>query len=161
MSSDTVALPTDTHGGLVVRDMAIGDYIDDIRQFYLYLPAVERRAEELSDGIDGPDIIGLVAEANGELLGYAVCFVDRNQIAFGNMSVYPCVLRRGIGTALMDRLKQELSARHLRAIMALVENDNLAAQLFLKAMGFRYVHATRYDDYRFIYRPPKTLARVV
>ncbi len=148
-------IAVETSGGLVVRDMVREDIEGMLEIRQLYLESKEGFAEDVADVIGYPDTIMLSAECNGDLLGYVGAYIERKQIVVGCVLIHPCVWRRGIGTALMDRLKLELQTRNLKAIMACVYDDSLAGQLFLKAMGFRYVHTTCKDEYRFIYRPSK------
>ena len=148
-------IAVETSGELVVRDMVRNDVDGILAIRQLYTDSEEGFAQDVADLLDEPDDIMLSAECNGDLLGYAVGHTERKQIVVGCIVVYPCVWRRGIGAALMDRMKLELKTRNLKAIMACVYDDNLRDQLFLKAMGFRCVHTTHHDEYRFIYQPSK------
>ena len=57
-------------------------------------------------------------------------------------------MRRGIGTALVDKLVSKLSPHRRNRIVLEVRETNLDAQLFFKSLGFRAISVLRdyYDD---------------
>ena len=81
----------------------------------------------------------LVAECNAtlDILGFAAYEVSRGEVRIVNMAVEPVAQRRGVGLALVNRLKDKLCPWKRRVLTALVPETNLAAHLFLRSCGFR------------------------
>lgn len=101
---------------------------------------------------------GLVVERDGEPAGY-LCFETRNRsIRLLSVAVAEAERRRGVGTLLVQALIERLDARRSK-IVCVVRERNLAAQLFLRGLGFRavwvardYYFKTNEDAYRMTYR---------
>ena len=83
--------------------------------------------------------IGMVIEDGRDVLGFMVYEVHQSRIVLLNLAVHPCCRRRGLGTAMIDKLKNKLTVQRRRELRATVQEKNLDTQLFLHAMGFRAV----------------------
>ena len=107
---------------------------------------------------------GLVVERDGEPLGY-LCFETRNRsIRLLSCAVAEAERRRGVGTLLVRALIERLDERRSK-IVCVVRERNLAAQLFLRNLGFRavwvargYYFKTNEDAYRMTYRVDAAVA---
>ncbi|MBP3557473.1 MAG: GNAT family N-acetyltransferase [Thermoguttaceae bacterium] len=101
---------------------------------------------------------GLVVERNGEPLGY-LCFEARKRsFRLLSCAVAESERRQGLGTLLARALIDRLDERRSK-IVCVVRERNLAAQLFLRRLGFRavwvardYYFKTNEDAYRMTYR---------
>jgi len=104
------------------------------------------------------DCIGMVAERNGEVVGFVVCELTKTQIEVLNLAVAAAWRHQGIGSQILDYVKQKLW-RPRRWVRAEVRETNLGAQLFFRANGFMAVNVLRdlWDDsdedtYLMVYR---------
>lgn len=85
-------------------------------------------------------LVGMVGD---ELAGYFVYEVKRDEernpehITLVNFAVDPAFQRRGVGTAMMDKLKQIAKTHRCSELTLDVRESNLPAQLFFKKCGFR------------------------
>ncbi len=96
----------------------------------------------------------LVAEDGDRIVGYLLCALTTNPTQVGRAAEIDeiCVTksyrRRGIGTRLMDTLRQRLqnTVDDLTVIQARTDRANKPAQAFLRALGFE--HCTlEFTDY--------------
>jgi ribosomal-protein-alanine N-acetyltransferase len=99
--------------------------------------------------------IGMVA-ARGEMpaekvVGYMIYELRKKRIHLLTMVVDEAVQREGIGKDFVLKLVSKLSFHRRTRMTADVPEDNLGAQLFLKAQGFMAVKILD-DAYRFEYR---------
>ena len=53
----------------------------------------------------------IVAERDGELLGYAVLIADEKRALLDNIAVDPATQRSGVGRSLIERVEQAVAAR--------------------------------------------------
>lgn len=81
--------------------------------------------------------IGMAAEHNGLVVGFMVYALHLRHLHILNLAVAP-IQRRGIGTAMIGKLKDKLDPDgHRRTrLVAEVRETNLDALHFLKANGF-------------------------
>lgn len=85
----------------------------------------------------------LVAEAGGELLGYAYAGPYRDRPAYrfvveSSVYVSPCANRRGVGRALLSALLTRLEAGPWRQVVAVIgDSDNAASIGLHRVCGFR------------------------
>lgn len=105
--------------------------------------------------------IGMVAKVRDDVAGYMIYELHRNRLHILNFAVAPAYMRRGVGSAMVGKLKSKLNHNRNR-IMLEVRETNLDAQLFWKAQGFRavsvvkefYVESPGEDAYLFRYSLP-------
>jgi ribosomal-protein-alanine N-acetyltransferase len=109
--------------------------------------------------------IGMVAKVRDDVAGYMIYELHRNRLHILNFAVAPVFMRRGVGTAMVAKLKGKLNHNRNR-IMLEVRETNLDAQLFWKSQEFRavmvvkdfYENAPGEDAYLFQYRHQCELA---
>ena len=92
--------------------------------------------------------IGMVAEVADRVVGFMIYELHTNRLHILNFAVAESAMRRGIGTALVDKLVSKLSPHRRNRIVLEVRETNLDAQLFFKSLGFRAISVLRdyYDD---------------
>ena len=92
--------------------------------------------------------IGMVVELDDEIVGFMIYELHTNRLHILNFAVAESAMRRGIGTALVDKLVSKLSPHRRNRIVLEVRETNLDAQLFFKSLGFRAISVLRdyYDD---------------
>lgn len=86
-------------------------------------------------------VLGLVAEIGNQVVGYAIFEVHNRGITLLNLAVAGNAQGRGVGRALVNRLIQKLDAGC--QLTAIVNERHLAAQLWLKSLGFRAKYVLR------------------
>lgn len=106
--------------------------------------------------------IGMVAEVDDKVVGFMIYELHKNRLHLLNFSVDTDSRRRGIGSAMMEKLAGKLSIERRNRIMLEVRETNLEAQLFFKTFGFKAISVLRdfYEDtvedaylMQFRYRP--------
>lgn len=83
------------------------------------------------------NFIGMVAAntLSDRVLGYMVYELHRTRIELVRLVVHPDARRRGVGTAMVDRLKAKMSQNRRTSWCCLVSERQLDVQLFLRANG--------------------------
>ncbi|MFL5616815.1 MAG: GNAT family N-acetyltransferase [Gemmatimonadaceae bacterium] len=118
----------------------------DAARFIEATPRTERGyASYLGSQLDNPDIILLVAERAGEVVGYTFAGVEGYDYmalrgpagVLYDIVVDPVHRGRGIGRALLDATLMELKTRGVpRVVLSTAERNETAQRLFAHA-GFR------------------------
>ena len=99
----------------------------------------------LGTQLDDPDIIILVAEREGEILGYTYAGVEGNDYmslrgpagALHDIVVDPAHRRHGVGRMLLDATLDALKARGAPRVVLSTAEKNVAAQRLFDHAGFR------------------------
>jgi ribosomal-protein-alanine N-acetyltransferase len=108
--------------------------------------------------------IGMVAEHNGQVVGFMIYEIHKTRIHLLNLAVNDQYRRRGVGSQMLAKLLAKLSSDRRSRLVLEVRETNLPAQLFFRANGFRAVavmrafyHDTPEDAYvmQYRYRVPK------
>lgn len=91
--------------------------------------------------------IGMVAEQNGGVVGFMIYELDKTSLRIINFAVHPVYWRQGIGTAMMNRMKQKIQRRR-NEIHLEVRERNTAAQIFFRSQGLVVIDILKdwYDD---------------
>ena len=79
--------------------------------------------------------IGMVAEVGGRVVGYMIYYLKKSSLDVTNIAVHPEFRRKGIGTAMLDKLKRKLSMQRRQRLTLQVADYNLRAQVFFRACG--------------------------
>lgn len=104
--------------------------------------------------------IGMVAERGDEVVGFMIYELHKNRINLLVLGVDPNYGRRGICSAMIDKLVSKLSPHPDRRnrITLCVVDDNLDAHLFFRRLGFKASRVHRgtgcngSDEYEMVYR---------
>ncbi len=90
------------------------------------------------DELGRAESVCLAALSDGELAGYAVCrVVAVEEAEILRIAVSPRARRRGIGSALMRAMMDELRARGVKTVHLEVRESNGAARALYGSHGFR------------------------
>jgi ribosomal-protein-alanine N-acetyltransferase len=90
------------------------------------------------DGVQGglPTIRYLVAEVDGEVVGYAVASFAGDIAELQRIGVTPAARRTGIASALLDEVVAEAPGTGANRLLLEVREDNGGALAFYAARGF-------------------------
>lgn len=108
--------------------------------------AIERQAfefpwesEEFLDVLRQRNCIGMVCEHHHAIVGFMVYQLHKSRLQILNMAVHPDHQRCGVGTQMIERLKDKLHVQRRTQMGMEIRERNIAAQLFLQCMGFAVV----------------------
>jgi ribosomal-protein-alanine N-acetyltransferase len=92
--------------------------------------------------------IGMVAEANHQIVGFMIYELHKAKLHILNFAVAPEFRRHGVGKQMVLRLIDKLSQQRRNEILLDLRESNLEGQLFFRTQGFRAVKVVRchYDD---------------
>lgn len=123
---------------MIIRRMQEGDValVHAIEEAVFSLPWSEK---SFSDAIKREDNIYIVAEEDGEILGYAGAWGVFGEADITNMCVSPMHRRKGVGAALMKRLILEGRGAGIGIFFLEVRESNEAAINLYKSNGFMQV----------------------
>ena len=102
--------------------------------------------------------IGMVAERGDEIVGFMIYELHNNRIDLLALGVDPNYGRRGVGSAMIDRLISKLSPGRRDRITCCVVDVNLDANSFFRSLGFKASRVHRgtaaggMDEYGMVYR---------
>ena len=83
--------------------------------------------------------IGMVAECGDEIVGFMIYELHENRINLIVLGVDPNYGRRGIGSAMIEKIVSKLSVGRRNRITLCVQDNNLDAQFFFRVLGFKAV----------------------
>jgi len=92
--------------------------------------------------------IGMVAEHEGQVVGFMIYELHRTRLHVLNFAVLPGYQRRGVGSQMVAKLIAKLSPARRSRILLEVRETNLGAQIFFRENGFRAISILHkhYDD---------------
>jgi ribosomal-protein-alanine N-acetyltransferase len=96
--------------------------------------------------------IGWVATMSEVVVGFCVYELHARKLQLLNLAVDPDWRRRGIGTAVVDKLKGRLSPQRRNRLEYIAAADNLPSHQFLRSCGLLATDIIERDDveaYRF------------
>lgn len=109
--------------------------------------------EDFYNALRSRNCIGIVAEIKGIIVGYMVYEFHKRFYRICNIAVQSYCHRRGVATALINKLKSDLkkTTTERNKIKVSSGEDNLDFQLFLKANGFECYRIIE-DRYKFRFK---------
>lgn len=87
--------------------------------------------------------IGMVAEYQKKVVGFMIYEIYEDKIQILNFAVHPDWRRQSIGTQMIKKLTDKLSAKKRKEIILTVKERNLPMQLFLRECGFKALYVLR------------------
>jgi ribosomal protein S18 acetylase RimI-like enzyme len=118
------------------------------------------REDVLEKTVSDPRCICKVAESSGDVVGFMSYKNGKNRIRILEIAVRPEESRKGIATNMLLSLASRVSF-DIKRVEATVPEDNLAAQLLLKKVGFEAVeiiNSKNKPEYRFVLKALKSEA---
>lgn len=106
--------------------------------------------DDLRAALSQRNCIGLVAEHDNAIEGFVVYELHSGKLRITNFAVEPTFRRRGVGAAMVQRMKDKLAQQNRHTLTLEVRESNLDAQLFFQSQEFRAVCVLRrhYEDTR-------------
>lgn len=83
--------------------------------------------------------VGLIAEHNGQIVGYAIYVLEATQISLANLAVDPDFRLHGIGRQIVEKLKLKMKKQTRTKIVAVMPENVAGSQIFLRQTGFTCV----------------------
>ena len=83
------------------------------------------------------DVIGMVCEVDGEIVGYVVYQLTKNYVEVISIAVAKAHRRQEIGKYLVQNVVKKMQQAYMPSIRVSVKESNLGAHLFWRAMGLR------------------------
>lgn len=115
--------------------------------------------DEFLEALRERNTICLVCEMFDRICGFVVYRCEPDGLHMLNLAVMPSSRRQGLATAMIQKLIGKLCPQRRRIIQTEVRESNLAAQLLLRANGFRCIQTVKgmydisgEDGYVFEYR---------
>jgi len=123
-----------------IRKFQISDYEEVINLWQLcQLPLKPQGRDsrwQLEQQIKLDQIIFLVAEKEGRVIGTVLASHDGRKGWINRLAVHPDARRQGLGTLLVKRAEEELEKRGLSLLAALIEEDNTASRQLFARLGY-------------------------
>jgi ribosomal-protein-alanine N-acetyltransferase len=91
--------------------------------------------DEFTEQLRQKNVIAICAHAGGRIVGYVIYELHSRLLRVINLAVALEFRRNGIGTKLVNHLKEKIGGRN--RITAEVSERNTASHLFFRAVGFR------------------------
>lgn len=116
---------------------------DDLEALYTldqlcFEPGIAYSRRQLRGFLSIPTAQGLIADAGGDLEGFAIGYVTRTGVAHVvTLDVDPRHRRRGLGKALLEELLARLRRAGARRAILEVAEENLGAIAFYENLAFR------------------------
>lgn len=88
--------------------------------------------------------IGMVAVTRSEnIAGFVIYELESKSVNIIDFAVDPAYRRSGVGTAMIDRMKEKLAINRRHMITSIVNERNILAQIFYRSCGFAAVEVWR------------------
>ncbi len=115
---------------MIRRDMPSVLEIEQLAQRY---PHTE---DEFLKILKNRNSIGMSAEVGDTVLGFVIYELFPNELRLIDLAVDPCCWRRGVGTAMIAKLKAKLGQQKRQVLSIKVPEQQLNAQRFFSRHGF-------------------------
>lgn len=89
--------------------------------------------------VQSPEYLYLVAEENGEILGYCGCIIVLDEAEIPNVCVCKSARKQGIGRNMLQKLLGEAKKRNVTVLYLEVRQSNAAAQALYRQLGFEEI----------------------
>lgn len=84
-------------------------------------------------------VTGSVASIDGYQVGYSIQRLSSSELTIVRLAVHPDYWRMGVGSDLVGHLRIRMKRAGCKRLTAIVREDDLASQLFFKAVGLRWI----------------------
>jgi len=105
--------------------------------------------EEFLNVLGKRSCIGMIYEKDNKILGFIIYELCKSKLRILSIAVHIDHHRQGIGKQLIEKIIGKLSSDRRTKLNCKVRESNLAAQLFLRRMGFKATRVMRnyYEDH--------------
>ena len=125
-----------TGGAVTIRPLALGD-VEAVAELEAEaFPTAQWTVGHLRDVVERPAWPFLVATRDGVVVGFAAAAAATEEADILTVAVARSERRRGIGTALVEALEEELTRRGVVQITLEVRRSNRAARSLYRAAGY-------------------------
>lgn len=102
--------------------------------------------EQLTNSINSQDDVLLVAEADGEIVGFCISLLHRptGKATFENLWVHPNYRKEGVGQQLIERMIENLKDNGCVYICGLTKEDNEPMLNLFEKVGFEKGYTFRW-----------------
>lgn len=125
---------------VLIRKFKISDYDQVINLWQLcQLPLKPQGRDsrwQLEQQIKLDQIIFLVAEKEGKVIGTVLASHDGRKGWINRLAVHPDARRQGLGTQLIKKAEEELEKQGLILLAALIEEENSASRDLFVRLGY-------------------------
>ncbi|MCX8160099.1 MAG: GNAT family N-acetyltransferase [Candidatus Saccharicenans sp.] len=125
---------------VIIRKFSLDDYervLQLWRQCNLPLkPEGRDSLEEIRRQLELPQVIFLVAEKEGQVVGTVLATHDGRKGWINRLAVDPAFRGQGLGQLLVRAAERELEAAGLLMFAALIEEDNLPSLRLFEKLGY-------------------------
>lgn len=84
-------------------------------------------------------VIGITCEYQEKVIGYYIYRAVKTKMDIIRFAVHPDYRRQGVGESIMSNIKNKLQYMKFKYASATIDEYNLEAQLFFRALGFKYI----------------------
>ncbi|HNS05517.1 MAG TPA: GNAT family N-acetyltransferase [Candidatus Saccharicenans sp.] len=125
---------------VLIRKFKISDYDQVINLWQLcqlpLKPEGRDSRSQLEQQIKLDQIIFLVAEKEGKVIGTVLASHDGRKGWINRLAVHPDARRQGLGTQLIKKAEEELEKQGLILLAALIEEENSASRDLFVRLGY-------------------------
>jgi ribosomal-protein-alanine N-acetyltransferase len=93
--------------------------------------------EEFRQCLQQPNCLGIVAEHENRVVGFAIYETPKNRIFITNIATAPEFHRHGIARQMIQKLVTKMIYQHRHKIVIEIRETNLPALLCFRSLGFR------------------------
>ncbi len=133
---------------IIFRKFRLSDYervIELWKQCGLPLkPEGRDSREEISRQLELTQVLFLVAEAGGQVIGTVLATHDGRKGWLNRLAVDPAYRGKGLGQKLVRLAEQELEKQGLKMFAALIEEDNLPSVNLFEKLGYTFHPEIKY-----------------
>lgn len=91
--------------------------------------------DDLIDRMRQRNCVGMVAEIDGEVVGYMVYELHKSRLELINLAVDPTYRNQGVGSAMLHKLTGKLASERRHTLALQVSEKNTHAHLFFSRHG--------------------------
>ena len=122
--------------------------------------------EDLIDHLRQRNCIGMVTEYEDQIVGFVVYQLHKKFLGISNLAVKKDCQRMGVGTQIINKLKNKLSRQRRTQLRFLIRETNFGGQQFLAAQQFKACgiqpapwEETDEDGYKMLFAINRTLGQ--
>ncbi|TNH07123.1 GNAT family N-acetyltransferase [Testudinibacter sp. TR-2022] len=131
-----------------IRSMQADDYAQ-VAELWRNTPgmgmsAVDDNEQAIATFLAFNPALNFVAQSDGKIIGVIMCGYDGRRATIYHMAVAQNVQGKGIGTALLQHLEQQLAQQQISKARLLVFADNQSGNAFWAKQGWTWQTALNY-----------------